>query len=247
MNERSTLIIGAGVGGPSAGCYAQMNGYRATILEMHTGPGGLCTSWKHNGYTLDGCIHNLGGSCSASAFHGMWRELGVVPAVSMYRYNELVRVEQADGNQFTVYTNLERLEEHMKRLAPSDSAVIEELIAAARRFSHFDLLGLAVASPLDRIKALATVPMLMKYGRITLEQFAQRFTDPFLREFFPTIVYDWPQTPMLILLSFLGRTHVGDLGWAEGGSIAIARAIEQRFMKTGRGDPLRIASAIHYS
>ena len=35
MPEKSILIIGAGVAGLSAGCYARMNGYETKILEMH--------------------------------------------------------------------------------------------------------------------------------------------------------------------------------------------------------------------
>lgn len=38
---RSVIIIGAGIAGLSAGCYARMNGYRTHIFEMHTQPGGL--------------------------------------------------------------------------------------------------------------------------------------------------------------------------------------------------------------
>ena len=86
MREKSILIIGAGIGGLSTGCYARMNGYRATILEMHTAPGGLCTSWKRHGYTFDGSIHNLGGTSPDSAFHQMWRELDVVPALRMHAH-----------------------------------------------------------------------------------------------------------------------------------------------------------------
>ncbi len=233
MTGQSVLIIGAGIGGLSTGCYAQMNGYRARILEMHTVPGGQCTSWVRGGYTFDGCIHNLAGSTPASAFHGMWRELGVVPAVRMQAYGELVRVERPDGEPLTVHSDLDQLELHMRRLAPADAAVTGELIAAARRFVGFDLLGLALASPLKRAKALAAVPMLMRYSGVTLEQFARRFTDPFLRRAFPTIVYDWPQQPLLMLLSFLGRAHVGDLGWPIGGSLALAHAVERRFRALG--------------
>ena len=56
MSQKSILIIGAGVGGLSAGCYAAMNGYRTTIVEMHSRPGGVCTSWTRKGYVFDGCI-----------------------------------------------------------------------------------------------------------------------------------------------------------------------------------------------
>ena len=38
---------------------------------------------------------------------------------------------------------------------------------------------------------------------------------------------------MIMLLSFLGRTHVGDFGWPAGGSIALTRAIERRFVGLG--------------
>jgi phytoene dehydrogenase-like protein len=233
MAERSILIIGAGIGGLSTGCYAQLNGYRATILEMHTRPGGLCTAWTRSGYVFDGSIHNLAGTTPQSAFHEIWRELGVVPTLPMHAFQELVRVERADGEPLTLYTNLDRLERHLLQLAPADAAVIAELVTRARAFSRFDLLGLAVASPLQRLRALGMMPLLLKYGRITLAQFAERFSDPFLRRAFPSLIYDWPQMPMSLLLSFLGRTHVGDLGWPAGGSDAFAQAIERRFRSLG--------------
>ncbi len=47
MAKKSIIIIGAGVAGLTAGCYAQMNGYQTRILEMHNQPGGLCTAWKN--------------------------------------------------------------------------------------------------------------------------------------------------------------------------------------------------------
>jgi protoporphyrinogen oxidase len=51
--EKSMIIVGAGIAGISAGCYARMNGYKTTILEMHSIPGGLCTAWKRKGFTFD--------------------------------------------------------------------------------------------------------------------------------------------------------------------------------------------------
>jgi phytoene dehydrogenase-like protein len=59
--KKTLLIIGSGIAGLSAGCYGRMNGYRTRIFEMHDKPGGLCTSWQRNGYTIDGCLHWLVG------------------------------------------------------------------------------------------------------------------------------------------------------------------------------------------
>jgi phytoene dehydrogenase-like protein len=90
-----------------------------------------------------------------------------------------------------------------------------------------------MASPWERIKALKAAPLMLKYGPVTLERFAQRFSDPFLRRAFPTIVYDWPGQTMAVLLSFLANLHKGDLGWAVGGSKTFAEAIERRFLRLG--------------
>ena len=49
MADKS-IIIGAGISGLAAGCYAQMNGYRTRIFEMHNKPGGMCTAWERRGY-----------------------------------------------------------------------------------------------------------------------------------------------------------------------------------------------------
>ena len=50
MDETHLVIIGAGVAGLTAGCYAARAGYRTTILEMHDLPGGLCTSFGLPGH-----------------------------------------------------------------------------------------------------------------------------------------------------------------------------------------------------
>ena len=46
MKNYSTdiIIIGAGISGLAAGCYAQMNGYHTNIFEMHNLPGGFGTA-----------------------------------------------------------------------------------------------------------------------------------------------------------------------------------------------------------
>lgn len=63
---KSIIIIGAGIGGLSTGVYGQINGYETQIFEMHSKPGGQCTSWKRNGYTFDPCIHHFFGCKSGS-------------------------------------------------------------------------------------------------------------------------------------------------------------------------------------
>ncbi len=81
--EESIIIIGAGIAGLTAGCYASMNGYSTRMFEMHIRPGGLCTAWKRNGYTIDGCIHHLAGASPVSRLYRVWEELGSVQGRDM--------------------------------------------------------------------------------------------------------------------------------------------------------------------
>lgn len=61
-SQKTVIIIGAGVAGLSTGIYAQMNGYRSRIYELHAIPGGVLTAWKRKGYLIDGCVDRLAGS-----------------------------------------------------------------------------------------------------------------------------------------------------------------------------------------
>src|SRR4030042_563165 len=103
-------IIGAGIAGLSAGCYLQMNGYDTEIFELHDKPGGLCTAWERQGYTIDGCIHWLVGSGPNDIFYNLWNELIDMKAIRFVDHDEYIRVEERNGNFIRVYTTIDRLE-----------------------------------------------------------------------------------------------------------------------------------------
>ena len=113
----------------------------------------------------------------------------------MVAYDEFVQVE--DGTHvFTVYTDIDKLEKHLKALSPADANVIKELTNAARRFTSLELSALPVTGTRGLIRMLRVAPALLKWVRISLQQYATRFTDPFLRKAFPTVLYDWQNVPM---------------------------------------------------
>ena len=197
MAEKSIIIIGVGLAGLSTGCYAQMNGYKTRIFELHNSPGGLCTSWKRKGYTIDGCIHFLQGS-RFGIFFRFYEELGAVQGRRMVDNEEFIRVEGAGGKTLIVYADLDRLEQHMKELSPADAGVIEEFCNAARLIANYDL---PMEKPRelmrlpDMFKMLKMMPFMRamsKYGKISIQDYATRFSDPFLRKAFPLVLEDLP-------------------------------------------------------
>lgn len=233
MKNQSILIIGAGIAGLSAGVYARMNGYDTHIFELHALPGGLCTSWKRSGYVFDGCIHDLAGAGPASKVNQMWQELCPDVLHRIHFHKVITQVNGQNGQQLTVYSNIDRLEAHMKELSPEDVPLIEEYCAAARYFTRHDLFALQSATFGELLSWLPALPPVMKWARTNMYQFAQGFKSPLLREAFPKIQYNMPECPMLIHLAFLARQHTQSVGYPLGGSLAFAHSIARRFVELG--------------
>jgi len=229
---KKIIIIGAGIGGLSTGCYAQMNGFDTQIFEMHNLPGGVCTAWKRKGYTFDGCIHHLAGCRPASNLYQLWRELGVFPHPIHYP-EDLIAIESPEGKRMVVYADIDRFERHLLDLSPQDEEVILEITAAARRFARLNILDLLMAPPWQMLKVVPYLGLIQKWGSKKLEDVASRFKDPFLRRAFAQIQYDFPDIPAMIAQIFIAGVSTYDLGFPEGGALEFARKIEQRYLSLG--------------
>ena len=124
--SKSIIIVGAGISGLSAGCYAQMNGYKTQIFEMHNIPGGLCTSWDRKGYTWDLSMHMVSGSASGP-LHKIWKDLGVAEKIK-FHYHENASLIEGKNHKLTYTTDRNSLEKQMLDISPEDKKHIREFI-----------------------------------------------------------------------------------------------------------------------
>lgn len=242
MAEKSIIIIGGGIAGLSAGCYGQMNGYRTKIFELHDKPGGVCTAWERKGYTIDGCIHWLVGTNPANEFYHIWKELGALPGQTIVDHECYLRIEGKGGKVFNVYADLDRLERHMKELAPEDKNVIEEFIKGARACTHVKMpvdKAAELYSPIDGLKLMfKMMPFLRimrKWGKTSTLAFSRRFKNTFMRQAFSIgfsgdLSEDFPMLFMLMTLAWLDQKAAG---YTIGGSLEFSRAIERRYLALG--------------
>ncbi len=238
--KRRMVIVGGGIAGLSTGYYALMNGYEATIFEMHTIPGGLCTAWKRKGYTFDISMHNFIGSKS-EPFHQMWQELGVLKDRKFFYHDETARIESG-GKSLNICADPRRVEEQMLALSPADARLTKEFI---RLVSGKGIMNSATLKPaeicglMDNIKmAAALLPLLgvfRKYGKTTLQEFAQRFQDPFLRSAVRFLIdapgWPMPRFPMVALAGFSKALY--DAGVPLGGSQKVVFQIAERYRQLG--------------
>jgi phytoene dehydrogenase-like protein len=241
MSEKSIVIVGAGMAGLSAGCYARMNGYKATILEMNSIPGGLCTAWKRKGYTFDISMHMLTGSKSG-AFHEMWKELGVMENRRFHFHNEMCTIESG-ARRLSLCTDPKRLEEQLLSLSPADAELSREfvrLVCGSNMMGAASLKPAELAGLYDFLKmSFAVLPLLgtfRRYGKQTIQEFAARFQDPFLREAIRMTIDGpgWPMVrfPMAGLAGFF-KSSISEAGVPIGGSQQVAYTIAERFRKLG--------------
>jgi phytoene dehydrogenase-like protein len=239
--EPTLIIIGGGVAGLTAGCYARMNGYQTTILEMAATPGGLCTSWRRKGYLFDGSVAGLAGSAPGSSLFRLWEEIGVAKYCPLYYGENFGHIHLTDGRTVTIFTNIDRLESHLLENFPIDTKPLREFTGAIRSVLDLDIpfsdahgwtaVKHRIQNTLSSVKHL---PVLLKYGTKTIRQFAEKFKDQALvTAFYNFVHFGGPDVPLLTVLLPLAYAHRKMAGIPLKGWLSFARAIERRFIELG--------------
>jgi phytoene dehydrogenase-like protein len=238
--QTQVLIIGAGIAGLSAASYLLRNGYTVTVVEQHTQPGGLCTSWKRKGYIIDYCVHWLMGTQKDSDFHQIWEELGAFTnadgsAVPIINFDDFTTMELSTGEQVCLFSDREKLREELVRIAPEDTREIDRFCHSLKKLANLTLTALSEQRSLKQtvqnaVKYIPSYLTMMKHI-MPMQSYAKRFTSPQLRELFLTeIPEDWS----LIALSLgLSLQHKRQAGYPIGGSLNLAKNIERVVKELG--------------
>ena len=128
MSNPRVVIVGGGLAGLSAGCYARVNDFDVTIVEHNLALGGVCTAWQRGAYLVDGCIHWLTGG----PFMQIYEELGIIPPVEVRPLTEFATYRHAlDKWSVSIRRNLAETADALRRLAPEDADEIARLFEAA--------------------------------------------------------------------------------------------------------------------
>lgn len=242
MAEKSIVIIGAGLAGLSAGCYARMNGYASHILEHHAKPGGVVASWKRKDFIFDGGVHFWMGRDKRTATGRLYDELGINRScrfVPMDLYMDFL--EESTGRHLRVTPDVQLLARDLKSISPSDGRMIDELIAGVESLRGRDLTGGAYATPVelmgiwDKIKMMFGSWSLLKFmtGRYNrpVAEFAASAQDPWLSFILQYMFL--PEVPLWFLLMILALLADGNLELLDGASTDVVNTVEYRYKELG--------------
>ncbi len=237
MKSKKVIIIGAGIAGMSAGCYLQMNGYETEIFESHGSPGGLCTSWKRKGYTIDGCIHGLVGSNPSHPWYALWDEIIDMDEIQFYNSPVTRGIVCKNGQIFYEYSDLNALQNYMEQISPEDKKPIRDFIKGIRKLKKINVFDLMGKKPReffnvwDYLKMLKLLPGLFtmkKWFNVSLADFGDRFINPFLKEAVSQFA-----SPVLFEMLVLSEMDQKRSGYPIGGSLYFSKLLEKSYLELG--------------
>lgn len=238
----SVIIIGGGIAGLAAGCYAQMSGMDTRILEKHVLPGGCCTAWSREGYILDYCIEWLIGTAPGNEANQIWRELGALDGKAITNFEMFNRVVDENEREVTFYNDPDRLQRHLLEISPADAPLIKSFCRDLRRFLRLDVFPFLKPPPLRTLpekldvlrKVLPAFFLFWRTSATRMDDFTAKFRDPLLRRAFPNVFFqDHERFPVLPYLYNIACAYHGNAGFPQGGSLGLARSIENRYTELG--------------
>ena len=232
MSEPHVVIIGGGVAGLSAGCYARASGLRTTIVEHNLALGGVCTAWPRGPYTIDGCIQWLTGG----TFGPLYAELGVIPPLQLHVLKEWTAYRDGrTGRTLHVTRDLDALAADLRAAAPEDSAEIARIVAGARAVAEMQQpldLQRSVWEHVTEVWQLREELGTILHFRKPLGLYVrEHLRSEALRRILTTLLA--PELPALFMLLVLGYLERGHLSRPIGGTAAFRDALVASYERLG--------------
>ena len=244
MNQKSMIIIGAGLAGLSTGCYAQMNGYDSKIFEYHSKPGGVAAVWRRGEYLIDGGIHFLICHKPGTPIYDVYSEVGAVEGNEIEDITTYLKFIDETGSKFIEFSNdLIKMEKDLINLAPEDEKEIRNFINEINWLKDSPILtdlGMSSKPPelrglLDSFIEAWQMRGFMKYftGKYSKssKKYSENFQNPFLRTVFCNLFS--PDAPIWFVIMILATVVSGHLGLLKNGCHEFVLSMVERYKSLG--------------
>jgi phytoene desaturase len=161
------VVIGAGLGGLSAGACLAKAGRKVLLVEREEGPGGNARAFRRGPYTFDPAIHVTAQGFNIEFLDFYLSALGIAGEVQLLRAEDFFGVD-IDGQRWRLPVGLDALKSYLAEQFPHDADGVRSFIETCAQTTRESQappprVGL---SDLDAVKA--ALPMLFKYRRSTL-------------------------------------------------------------------------------
>lgn len=262
-SQPTAVVIGSGFGGLAAAVRLGARGYRVTVLEKLSSPGGRARVHRQDGFTFDAGPTVI---TAPFLFEELWALCGksLADDVELRPVSPFYRVRFDDGTQFDYTGDPAAMRREVARLSPGDVAGYESFLAASESIFRVGFEQLAHV-PFDNWSDMARVlPDLIRLqGYRTVYGLASSHVrDERLRmvlTFQSLLVGGNPftTTSVYCLIAFLerqwgvhfavggtGRLVKGLIGLIEGqgGSVRCGQGVEEILVDNGAACGVRLSS-----
>ncbi len=118
------IVIGAGLGGLTAGAKLAKEGKKVLLLEQHDQPGGCATTFKRKEFTMEVGLHEMDGLHATDMKTRIFRDLGVMDAVKFLKVPEFYRFVNPHFD-ITISHDPEDVQERLIKLFPGEKEGIQ--------------------------------------------------------------------------------------------------------------------------
>jgi phytoene desaturase len=127
-DNKSAVIIGAGIGGITTAVYLARNGYTVDLYEKNSAPGGRCGQIQHEGHRFDiGATMLL----MPEIYHEVFGELGIKleEGADIFPLKNLYTIHFDDGNKLEFTTDRDRMKQQVEQIETGSFERSEKYVA----------------------------------------------------------------------------------------------------------------------
>ena len=236
------VIIGAGMGGLTAGNILIKKGYKVLIVEKQATPGGYCTNFKRKDYTFDACIHMLNGCRANGLIHDILKQFNAENCVEFIELDEIFHwVDSINNVDFHMPTSLDELINRLSELFPHEAINVQKFYKRNLKISKF-MLAWTKKRILGKIGiSLRYFKSLIRFLRLLNKPVSglinPYISDPALKNIMTSLVNCFGLLPeeesaLIFLVGSMSFYNEGTY-YIKGGSGAFSQAIADLFVKKG--------------
>ncbi len=235
------IIIGAGIGGLTAGCFLAQKGKKVLIVEQMKYPGGCICSFRHKGYYFDAGPTSVSFLKILSKIYGdldIWKDIDLVkvhhqliaPGLNIDIKDKKALIDGLANKYPESRNDLERLFKHMEKIVNNISPIYDHHPSykegAARRLAQ-------ITMPITMFKTVYTAS---KYTKISKKQTIEKYLkkENQVKDIFMATGYENIAT---VDMSFMWETFSGDLYYPKGGMTSLIKPLSN-YIENHGGDIL---------
>lgn len=181
--NKTAIIIGAGIGGLATALYLARDGYSVNVFEKNSSPGGRCSQVIRDGHRFDlGATMLLMPGIYRSVFDSLGLEFGKdLPVVQL---EDLYRIYFDDGKVLSFSSDKNRMKGQLEEIEPGSFGKSEEYVSKGYSIYELSLKKLINRNFYNIFQFFtpANIPMLFKIKAFTphYKYTRQFFKDPHL-------------------------------------------------------------------